>query len=229
MRRPLVHELYEKPLSGEKIETESLASIEREVPPHSFTPPQWEIVRRMIHATADFRLLEDTRFSPEACSSGVAALRSARPIYADSRMICAGISLHRLRSVNADYSTEHIRCHVSDADVAEAAQSSGLPRSLFAVRKARDALDGSIVLFGNAPVGLMELSRLVIEDGVRPALVVAMPVGFVHVVDSKEEFMVLGVPFIAVSGRRGGSPIAVSVVHALCSLAASVEPAERMR
>ena len=66
----------------------------------------------------------------------------------------------------------------------------------------------------------MELNRLIVEEGVKPALVVAMPVGFVHVVESKEELMSLNVPFIAVTGRRGGSPLAVSVIHALCSLAA---------
>ena len=64
----------------------------------------------------------------------------------------------------------------------------------------------------------MELNRLIQEEGVRPALVIAMPVGFVHVVESKDELMSLEVPYIALAGRRGGSPLAVSVVHALCSL-----------
>ena len=79
------------------------------------------------------------------------------------------------------------------------------------------------MLFGNAPIGLLELNRLIIEENIRPALVVAMPVGFVHVVESKQELMSLGVPFIALEGRRGGSTLAVSVIHALCSLAAAVE------
>jgi precorrin isomerase len=61
---------------------------------------------------------------------------------------------------------------------------------------------------------------MVLEAGIRPALVVAMPVGFVHVVESKDEVMTLDVPYIALAGRRGGSPLAVSVVHALCGLAA---------
>jgi precorrin isomerase len=65
----------------------------------------------------------------------------------------------------------------------------------------------------------MELNRMIVEEGLRPALVVAMPVGFVHVVESKEELMALGVPYIALAGRRGGSPLAVSVIHALCGLA----------
>ena len=80
-------------------------------------------------------------------------------------------------------------------------------------------LEGSIVVIGNAPTALPEISRLVIEEGLRPALVIGVPVGFVHVEESKEELMELGVPFITLTGRRGGSPIAVSIVHALCSLA----------
>jgi cobalt/nickel transport system ATP-binding protein/precorrin-8X/cobalt-precorrin-8 methylmutase len=65
----------------------------------------------------------------------------------------------------------------------------------------------------------MELNRMIVEEDVRPALVVAMPVGFVHVTESKDELMTLNVPYVAITGRRGGSPIAVSVVHALCSIA----------
>ncbi|MCX5873528.1 MAG: precorrin-8X methylmutase, partial [Deltaproteobacteria bacterium] len=58
-----------------------------------------------------------------------------------------------------------------------------------------------------------------IENNIIPALVIAMPVGFVHVVESKLELMSLDVPFIAIEGRRGGSPLAVSTIHALCELA----------
>ena len=61
---------------------------------------------------------------------------------------------------------------------------------------------------------------MIMEDGIRPALVVAMPVGFVHVIESKEELASLGVPFIAIEGRRGGSTLAVATLHAICTLAA---------
>ena len=119
-----------------------------------------------------------------------------------------------------DFDSDRLACHVADADVAEQAKMAGLPRSLFAVQKAKGMLEGGIAAFGNAPVGLMELSRLVLEEGVRPAVVIAMPVGFVHVVESKEEALSLPVPCIALCGRRGGSPLAVSVIHALSALAA---------
>ena len=102
----------------------------------------------------------------------------------------------------------------------EEALREGLPRSLFAIRKARPQLDGGIVVFGNAPVALLELNRMIVEEGIRPALVIGMPVGFVHVVESTEELSTLGVPFIAIEGRRGGSTLAVATLHAICTLAA---------
>ncbi|MBI5419718.1 MAG: precorrin-8X methylmutase [Deltaproteobacteria bacterium] len=217
---PLILSLYASPLTGEAIEALSLERIEREVPSHRFAPAQWQVVRRMIHATADFGLLEYVRFSPDAVEAGAAALRAGRPLYADSNMIRAGLSLNRLREACPTYGRDSIVCHVADEDVARQSVESGLPRSLFAVRKARATLDGGIALIGNAPVALLELNRLVIEEGIRPAFVIAMPVGFVHVEESKQELMSLGMSFVAVSGRRGGSPMAVSALHALCSAAA---------
>jgi len=217
----LVRKLYANPLSGEAIEALSFAAIEREAKAHSFTAGQWQVVRRMIHSTADFGLLDETRFSPDAINCGIQALRAGRPIYADSNMIRAGLSLARLRAVCASYGQRSVFCHVADEDLANEARAAGLPRALFAVRKAKSMLEGAIVLFGNSPVGLLELNRLIIEENLRPALVVAMPVGFVHVVESKQELMSLPVPFVALAGRRGGSPLAVSVLHALAALACS--------
>jgi precorrin isomerase len=127
--------------------------------------------------------------------------------------------MERLRAVCARYSPENIFCHIADPDVAKDARESELPRSLFAVRKAKRILHGGIAVFGNAPVALLELNRMIIEEDIHPAFVIAMPVGFVHVTESKEEIMSLGIPYIALTGRRGGSAIAVSVIHALCSLA----------
>jgi precorrin isomerase len=213
-----INRLLAEPVSGSEIEKLSFAAIDREADKGRFKPDEWEIARRMIHAVGDVELAGDIRISDDAVRAGAQALREGRPIYADSNMIRAGISLARLREVNAAYSREYIRCHVADDDVAERARETGLPRSLFAVRKAAAELHGGIALFGNAPVGLLELNRMIIEDRLRPALVMAMPVGFVHVLESKEEFLSLGVPYVAVTGRRGGSALAVSALHALCTL-----------
>jgi len=219
--KAFIHNLYENPLNGEAIEALSFDLIEREAKGHGFGAPEWAVVSRMIHASADFSLVESVRFSWDAIESARVALCEGRPIYADSNMIRSGLSLARLRRMNSNYSDEKISCHVADEDVAEAARSTGLPRSLFAIRKAQPTLHNGIAVIGNAPVALLELNRMIMEQGIKPGVVLAMPVGFVHVIESKEELMSLDVPFVAVAGRRGGSALAVSALHALCSLAES--------
>lgn len=216
-----IHALLQNPRSGAEIEDCSLEIIDREAPSHRFAPEEWQVVRRMIHTTGDFGIMDLVRFSPGVIDAAVRSLRRGLPIYVDSSMIKAGLSLERLKAACPAYSKENICCHIADADVADAACSAGLPRSLFALRKARPILDGGIAVFGNAPVALLELNRMIIEEGIRPSIVVAVPVGFVHVVESKLELMELDVPCIILEGRRGGSPLAVSIVHALCSLAAA--------
>lgn len=223
-----IRTLQTQPMDGAEIERRSLAIIDQEAPPHHFTAGEWTVIRRMIHAAADFTLADCTRFSPNAISAAVAALRLGVPIYADSNMIRAGLSLARLRRVCNSYGPERVSCHIADTDVAEQARTAGMPRSLYAVRKARPMLDGGIAVFGNAPVALLELNRMVIEENLRPALVIAMPVGFVHVVESKKELMTLPVPWIAIEGRRGGSTLAVAAVHALCQLC-DAEPDEHCK
>lgn len=220
-KEALINEILKNPVSPERIEALSMACIESEAPAHSFSDEEWTVVKRMIHTTADFTLMNDVVFSPGSVDSAVIALRAASPIYTDANMIRAGLSLPRLKSAGSGYEPDKIHCHVADVDVAVRAKEAGLPRSLFAVRKAAPMLQDGIAVFGNAPVALLELNRMVIKKGVVPALVIGMPVGFVHVVESKEELMTLGVPFIAIRGRRGGSPLAVSVVHALCAIAAN--------
>ena len=217
---PLIHKFLASRLSGEEIEARSFERIEKEAPLHSFGSEEWQVVRRIIHTTGDFGLIDLVKFSPGAISHGIEALQSGRPIYVDSRMIQSGLSLTRLQSVFGGYQASDILCHVDDNEVFEKARQERLPRSLFAVQKGRSVLDGGLVVFGNSPIGLLELNRLIQEEEIRPALVIAMPVGFVHVIESKEELMSLDIPFIALSGRRGGSPLAVSVVHALCTIAA---------
>jgi precorrin-8X/cobalt-precorrin-8 methylmutase len=90
-------------------------------------------------------------------------------------------------------------------------------------------LDGAIVAVGNAPTALLELLRIAREEGVRPALVIGVPVGFVSAAESKQALAESTIPFIVARGRKGGSPIAVAILHALLLLSASdpEKPAER--
>jgi precorrin isomerase len=220
-KTPIIRDLIVNRMTGQAIEDRSFEIIDQWEGRSRFSDDEWHVVRRLVHTTADFGLADLIRFSSSAIDSGSAAMREGCNIYADSNMIRAGLSLARLKDVSKDFSPDRILCHVADPDVAETAEREGLPRSLFAVRKAAEKLQGAIAVIGNAPVALMELNRLIMEAAVQPALVIGMPVGFVHVVESKEELMQLDVPYITIEGRRGGSPLAVSVVHALCAVAGS--------
>jgi precorrin-8X/cobalt-precorrin-8 methylmutase len=200
---------------GRQIEDESFAIIDREVGPHSLTPSAWQVVRRVIHATADFEFLELVHVHPDAIAAGIAALRAGRPVIADVKMIAAGVSEERLAARGSV-----LRSYISDDDVIVAAKAAGSTRAIESMRKAHrlGELDGAIVAIGNAPTALLEIVRLARDEGARPALVVGVPVGFVSAAESKEALIASGLPAIVARGRKGGSPVAVAILHALLLL-----------
>src|SRR5574343_883016 len=204
--------------AGQAIEHDSFAIIDAEVQAHSYTAEQWPIVRRMIHANADFDFNGLTDFHPQAVQAGMAAmLRGGTPVVADVEMICSGLSQPRLAHFG-------MRTHqfISDADVIERAKAEDTTRAVQAMRKAHrlGLLNGAIVGIGNAPTALIEVVRLIRDEGVRPALVVGMPVGFVSAAESKDLLMALDdVPWVAIKGRKGGSTLVVAAIHAMLSLA----------
>ena len=204
--------------AGRAIEHESFAVIDAEAGPHNYTDEQWPLVRRMIHANADFEFNGLTAFHPEAMQAGMkAVLKGGTPIVADVEMICVGLSKPRL--AHFGLSTHQ---YISDDDVIESAKAEDTTRAVQAMRKAHreGKLDGAIVGIGNAPTALIELVRLIREEGVRPALVVAMPVGFVSAAESKDLMMTVNeVPWVAIKGRKGGSTLVVAAIHAMLSLA----------
>ncbi|RMF89074.1 MAG: hypothetical protein D6741_18350 [Planctomycetota bacterium] len=216
---PKIHALLNAPKSGSDIETMSFRSIDERADRSGFTDEQWPIVRRMIHAAGDPGLAAYVRMSDDAVSTGVRALREGRPLYVDTNMVRAGLSRTRLQRASANGRTPRIYCFVGDSDVADEAERTGLPRAVAAVRKALPILDGAVVVIGNSPTALLEVNRLIIEEGLSPAIVIGVPVGFIHVEESKQELMDLGVPYVTVCGTRGGSPLAVAVVHALAQAA----------
>ena len=112
-------------------------------------------------------------------------------------------------------------CAIRSPEVRAAAEAAETTRSTMAMRLNADTINGGIVAIGNAPTALLEVIRLVREEGVRPALVVGMPVGFVSAVESKGELLTLDVPYITAVGRKGGSPVAASTMNALLRMAAA--------
>ena len=172
----------------------------------------------MIHANADFEFNGLTHFHPQAVEAGVQAiLRGGAAVVADVEMICVGLSAPRLAHFGM-----RAQQFISDADVIEAAKAQDTTRAVQAMRKAHRLrlLDGAIVGIGNAPTALIELVRLIVEEGVRPALVLGMPVGFVSAAESKDLMAeVQHVPWIVIRGRKGGSTLVVAALHALLALA----------
>ena len=205
--------------AGRAIEEESFAIIDAEAGPHHYDSGQWAIVQRMIHASADFDLNGLTAFHPLAVEAGLAALRQGgRPLVADVGMILAGLSPARL----ARFGLRPFQ-FIADPDVIAQAQAQGTTRAVQAMRKAQQLglLEGAVIGIGNAPTALLEVLRLIAEDGVRPALVIGMPVGFVSAAESKAMLArVQDVPWVLVQGRKGGSTLVVAAMHALLALAA---------
>ncbi len=204
--------------AGAAIEHDSFAIIDREVGTHSYSAEQWPLVRRMIHATADFEFNGHTRFHPDAMQAGLAAvLRGNTAIVADVEMICVGLSSVRLKHFGL---VAHQ--YISDADVIAQAKQENSTRAVQAMRKAHrlGLLDQAIVGIGNAPTALIEVVRLIQQEGARPALVIGMPVGFVSAAESKELLAMQNeVPWIITSGRKGGSTLVVAALHAVLSQA----------
>jgi len=203
--------------AGQKIEHDSFAIVDNEVGAHNYTDAQWNIVRRMIHATADFEFNGLARFQSQAVEAGLAAILSGASIVADVEMICVGLSKPRLSHFAV--STHHF---ISDEDVISQAKAENTTRAVQAMRKAHKLglLEGSIVAVGNAPTALLEVIRLIKEDKLKPALIVGMPVGFVSAAESKAELELLtDIPWIITHGRKGGSTLVVAAIHALLALA----------
>ncbi|NMG43094.1 precorrin-8X methylmutase [Aromatoleum toluvorans] len=204
--------------AGRAIEHDSFAIIDAEVGRHDYRPEQWPIVRRMIHANADFEFNGLTDFHADAVAAGLAAiLAGGTRVVADVEMICVGLSASRLAHFGI---TTHQ--FISDADVIEQAKAEETTRAVQAMRKAhrQGLLDGAIVGIGNAPTALIEVVRLIREEGARPALVIGMPVGFVSAAESKDLMAeVADVPWIVIRGRKGGSTLVVAAIHALLGIA----------
>ncbi|AQS60071.1 precorrin-8X methylmutase [Desulforamulus ferrireducens] len=193
-----------------EIEEESLRLVEGYLQKYKFPPGEKAVVSRLVHTSGDPALAELVRFHPQAVDTGWAALRNGAHIFTDVTMLAAGINHRRLTSYGGA-----VHCAVHTPEVAAEAAARGITRSAVAMEKFGNKLQGQVVAIGNAPTALFTLLKM-IEEGLRPALVVGMPVGFVGAAHSKELLLQQGkVPCITVLGTRGGSPLAAATINAL--------------
>lgn len=176
---------------------------------------------RLVHACGMADVVDDLVFSGGAAAAGRAALTSGATVLVDAEMVAAGIIRKHLPAAN------HVICTLNDGLVPGLASSLATTRSAAAIDLWRDRLGDSIVCIGNAPTALFRLLELLGDDWGKPALVLGFPVGFVGAAESKQALVDmapgLGVPFIALRGRRGGSALAAAAVNALAADDGNVE------
>ncbi|MBR1456902.1 MAG: precorrin-8X methylmutase [Oscillospiraceae bacterium] len=210
------------------IERSSMAIIRAELAERAIELPEEyaAVITRVIHATADFDYAQTLRFTPGAVRLGARALRQGVPIVTDTNMALAGVSKPGLRKLGGE-----AYCFMAEPFVAENAREKGTTRAAAAMAYAAERYPGAVLAVGNAPTALYQIERE-IRAGLRPALVIAVPVGFVNVVESKERLFAaceeFGVPAVAAMGRKGGSSVAVAICNALIYTAADMlDPADR--
>ena len=200
---------------GQSIEDESMEIIEREVGSHPYNDVEWPIVRRIIHATADFDFAGENKivFHKDAITSGINALKNGCSIIADVNGVIGGLNKQNPKDFG-----NNLICNISDPDLAERAKQENKTRAQMSMRIAASEMNGGILVIGNAPTALLEVIKMIREGVTKPALVIGIPVGFVSAAESKEELQTVDVPFITNTGRKGGSSCAASIVNALFKL-----------
>ena len=197
------------------IEKRSFEIIDSEAGSHGYSDAEWAIVRRVIHATADFDFAGKGKilFHRRAIESAFVAIKNRCTIVTDVDMVLAAVNKKSLSDLGLKTA-----CHISDPKLAEESRRTGRTRSELAMRQAARDMDGGIVAIGNAPTALYEVINMVKEGAAKPALVVGIPVGFVSAPESKEELAKTDIPFITNIGRKGGSPAASSILNAMMLL-----------
>jgi precorrin-8X/cobalt-precorrin-8 methylmutase len=200
---------------GQSIEDQSMEIIEKEIGSHQYDELEWPIVRRVIHATADFDFAKDNKiiFHKDAIKSGINALRNGCNLIVDVNGVIGGLNKQNLNEFG-----NNTICNISNPIIVEEAKKYNKTRAQTSMRMAASEMNGGIVVIGNAPTALLEVIQMVQEGVTTPALIIGIPVGFVSSPESKEALQVLDVPFITNKGRKGGSPCASAIVNALFKL-----------
>lgn len=202
---------YDK--DGASIYRQSFATIRAEADLGGLPPDVGKVAVRMIHACGMTDLVRDLAWSPHVVARAREALRAGAPILCDANMVASGVTRRRLPADN------EVLCTLADPSVPELARRMGTTRSAAALELWRDRLDGAVVAVGNAPTALFRLLEMVAEGAPRPAAVLGIPVGFIGAAESKDALADnrLGLEYLVVQGRRGGSAMAAAAINAIAS------------
>jgi precorrin-8X/cobalt-precorrin-8 methylmutase len=194
------------------IEKQSFDIIESEIGNHNYTDEEWAIVRRVIHATADFDFARSDRiiFSKDAIESAYVAFSKHSHIVTDVEMVLHGINKKSLTDIGLTGV-----CLINDPKLKEISKTSNKTRSELAMRESANMINNGVVIIGNAPTALYEVISMIEKKEISPLLVIGIPVGFVSALESKRDLTKVDVPFITNTGRKGGSSAASSIINSL--------------
>ncbi|MFQ6025514.1 MAG: precorrin-8X methylmutase [Nitrosopumilaceae archaeon] len=200
---------------GQSIEEKSMEIIENEIGNHSYDKYEWPVVRRVIHATADFDFARENMmiFHKDAIQKGTDSLKNGCNIIVDVNGVAGGFNKKNLK----DFGNKVI-CNISDPKIVNQARKLNKTRAQTSMRMSTSDMDDGMVVIGNSPTALLEVIQMIKERITAPALVIGVPVGFVSAAESKEELQKLSTPYITNSGRKGGSPCASAIINALFKL-----------
>ena len=193
-----------------EIEKTSFEIITKELGNMTFPKGQAEVVKRVIHTTADFDYADNLCFSENVIENAKNAILNGATIITDTNMALSGIN----KKILAQFGGE-VRCFMADEQVAKEAKERGVTRAIVSMEYAARLKQPLIFVIGNAPTALIHLHELIKQGAVNPALVVGVPVGFVNVVESKELFIGSDIPHIIAKGRKGGSNVAAAIINAI--------------
>jgi len=202
---------YQK--NGAEIYRQSFATIRAEADLSRFSPAESQVAVRMIHSCGMVDLVDDIVFSPGAVLKARAALRAGAPILCDVQMVASGVNRRRLPADN------EVLCTLSDPSVPNLAREIGNTRTAASVELWGDRLAGAVVAIGNAPTALFHLLELLRDNDIRPAAIIGIPVGFIGAAESKQALANndLGLEYVVVHGRRGGSAMTCGALNAIAS------------
>ena len=197
-------------LSPAEIETRSFEIITQLLGDKVFDPENASVIKRVIHTTADFDFADSLVFSEHAVLKGIEALKNGCDIVTDTQMAKAGINKRILFELGGE-----VHCFMSDPEIAEEAKTRNITRAIVSMEKAAALPKPCIYAIGNAPTALFAIRNLYDAGKLNAALIIAVPVGFVNVVESKELIISSSIPYIAARGRKGGSPVAAAICNAM--------------
>lgn len=177
--------------------------------PGSLSEIEKRVAGRVVFANADPSFLDLLVFNHHPVETGIRCIKEGKTIVTDIEMVKAGI--------NKKYK-KNVKCFVNAPKSMEIAKREGLTKTAAGIRHARELVPDNIVVIGNSPAACLELSAL-IEQGIKPAIIVATPVGFVNAAEVKAEILSTGIPCVVVKGARGGTPSAVAIINAIIEIA----------